>query len=603
MEQFIHMHEKLMLSDMQSVHWSKTMDICAVLYKNNSIEVYRVGEQLQKLFVIDEEEQITNVEVEANFIFYTYGTKLSAYDLSTHSQVIHTNIRYEPIQGLFLIPVDIQPIKQKKIFQRLIPLPNTQLKNWQNLSFLKSKQQNYITLTTHENMLHISLNGITELSALQDIRVNYVQHSKNELHLFTETQIKVYNFTDFRNPKELKYMQQHSYLQQMLSFLKSSVVAVNNSLADINKIFQLNISGLDRFQDIQPINQQFLIFYQRGECSPQLLEFFQKDLYNTKIVPKLDERMQGSLNFIQEIIQESVLNVLQEQLQIITKIENFIGKELPYTHQNRVIWKVQSYIKIMSQLFVKFQLECHQTKLHLRNFCIWLNKCAIKSQPETDQECENINHPLGKMEVNLEMLYDFLIDDHLFNLKNLQCFFNEKIGFKSFFSDTIIRKKTDQPIQRNVIDALQTVFQTPIGYPTESYQIQGLQLERNITQIIRDMQNNLESVTIKKAMTLIRTIDIGPLRPLFSKTEDDYTFINFGREIQEFYYKKGAFLPGQLLNLQIDDGQFYNQDNNKDMFQQTGKEPLNMSYKIREQETCRLVREAYYRLYWIIIRY
>lgn len=64
-------------------------------------------------------------------------------------------------------------------------------------------------------------------------------------------------------------------------------------------------------------------------------------------------------------------------------------------------------------------MECHESKIHLRNFFVWLNQCAIKAISDQEAECENINSPLNKMELNLKILYQFLQDEHIFNLKHL----------------------------------------------------------------------------------------------------------------------------------------------------------------------------------------
>jgi len=59
-------------------------------------------------------------------------------------------------------------------------------------------------------------------------------------------------------------------------------------------------------------------------------------------------------------------------------------------------------IKMKIKIFTQFQLECHATKLHLRNFFVWLNQCAIKATNDQEVDCENVNSPLNKVELNLK---------------------------------------------------------------------------------------------------------------------------------------------------------------------------------------------------------
>lgn len=59
------MLDRVMANEILSVSWSSSMDVCAILYANNQLEMCRVGEQLQRMFIVNEEDPISNVLVES----------------------------------------------------------------------------------------------------------------------------------------------------------------------------------------------------------------------------------------------------------------------------------------------------------------------------------------------------------------------------------------------------------------------------------------------------------------------------------------------------------------------------------------------------------
>lgn len=59
-------------------------------------------------------------------------------------------------------------------------------------------------------------------------------------------------------------------------------------MQEIFKTYQLNILSPLQLKD-QPINVAILQFYQQGICPNELVQFFQKELYNTKILQKMDD--------------------------------------------------------------------------------------------------------------------------------------------------------------------------------------------------------------------------------------------------------------------------------------------------------------------------
>ncbi|CAD8184123.1 unnamed protein product [Paramecium octaurelia] len=512
-QSFSPMLDRVMAQEIQSVSWSKTMDVCAILYVNNQLEICRVSEQLQRMFIIQEDDAISNIIVESMFLAYNVGNKLYFYHLASHQKIIQSTLikNSDKITQMLLVQVNAKIIKEQELQAAIIPLSTTNLKNWQNLCFLKQQQINNIIFSLTNKQIAYNFNGILHLGEIEHSSTTQLFQLENELHCFSKQFVEIYDIGLLKHQQILKYIQQLSYLNELLCFLKTSILLINTQLQDIFKCYQLNIIGpLVAFGPQETINYHILQFYQKGNCPQELVQFFQKELYNTKILQKMDDNITNSFNNIQEIIQDSLMNVLSRILIII----NFFiqSKNMPFYQglHKTPFEELQETIQKIQKVFSRFQIECHQTKLHLRNFFVWLNLCAIKAGNEQEVECENVNSPLNKIEVDLSKLFDFLKDNHLFQLRNLQCFYQEKISPKTFFTKVVVQKNVEFKQTENVTKILKNVFR-------DSY-IDNIQQKQNkieqedsfvtVNSLVRQLQNYLDKISINLKPQLINKINI-----------------------------------------------------------------------------------------------
>ncbi|CAD8199231.1 unnamed protein product [Paramecium pentaurelia] len=299
-QSFSPMLDRVMAQEIQSVSWSKTMDVCAILYSNNQLEICRVSEQLQRMFIIQEDDTISNIIVDSTFLTYNVGNKLFIYQLASHQKIIQSTLikNSDKITQMLLVQVNVKIIKEQELQPAIIPLSTTNLqynfninrKNWQNLCFLKQSQINNIIFSLTNRQIAYNFNGIFNLGEIEHKNIVQLYQLENELHCFSNSNVEIYDISLMKHQQILKYIQQLSYLNELFCFLKTSILLINTQLQDIFKCYQLNIIGpLLAFGPQETINFNILQFYQIGNCPQELVQFFQKELYNTKILQKMDD--------------------------------------------------------------------------------------------------------------------------------------------------------------------------------------------------------------------------------------------------------------------------------------------------------------------------
>jgi hypothetical protein len=118
-----------------------------------------------------------------------------------------------------------------------------------------------------------------------------------------------------------------------------------------------------------------------------------------------------------------------------------------------LIYSLGSVKSILADL----QLESAEMKLHIRNFFVWLNKSTcniiyadvIKNQGENETEIENTKSHLVKFQPDLRRLNRFLSDSYLFNMHNLQAYYNDRFGtehthYYTVFNSRYLTGKRDE---------------------------------------------------------------------------------------------------------------------------------------------------------------
>ncbi len=152
------------------------------------------------------------------------------------------------------------------------------------------------------------------------------------------------------------------------------------------------------------VQSQLLKFLKAGFTTQPLLFFFRKDLYNTKILQKLNDNLQTLLGSLIQIMNESVMNVVQRLVILLSAVavnqehlQNLLGL------CSTTIESLRDGLSRLDTLGQGVLRECLLSKYHTHNFLIWLDKCVAKSSQSQDLENEQevIKNELSNLEFNL----------------------------------------------------------------------------------------------------------------------------------------------------------------------------------------------------------
>lgn len=129
------------------------------------------------------------------------------------------------------------------------------------------------------------------------------------------------------------------YLDELLVYIHTTFKSVTMQLKDVQKSFNSKISILeDCLQSNHTLNtsastfsidhnsnakptEEFLRYLRTGSLSTPLNIFFGKELYDCKILHKMDETIYSCFSNMQDLILESVLNSLEKVIVFLNRLE------------------------------------------------------------------------------------------------------------------------------------------------------------------------------------------------------------------------------------------------------------------------------------------
>jgi len=117
-----------------------------------------------------------------------------------------------------------------------------------------------------------------------------------------------------------------------------------------------------------------------GTYSSALHHYFGKELFDCKILQKMDETIYNTFTNIQEFVLESVLNTLERLTVLLTSLQNSTTQGYYQAFFGIDPEVLQRIIYFVSELYVradKFLKEITETKIDIRNLIVWMNKCTI----------------------------------------------------------------------------------------------------------------------------------------------------------------------------------------------------------------------------------
>jgi len=359
----------------------------------------------------------------------------------------------------------INPFKKYNMLDSLIPQLGPHIgsdkNNLQRLAYFNEPINYFTLMVTNDNQgnVQINLNGIFTLARFRlsdyfppEIKAETADYTI--LRSFVRSDIEVVSFLvstkSVQNHNKLKvflidvetssfhlmkdtiskvgYLL--SFIEEHMQYIKITFNTVLKQLNEIQKVFNLRISTLDDAIRNHAINstpiQEFLIYLTTGTYSSALHQYFGKELFDCKILQKMDETIYNTFTNIQEFILESVLNTLERLTVLLTSLQNTTTQgyyQAFFGIDQEVLQKTTQFV---SELYVradKFLKELTETKIDTRNFIIWMNKCVIKTSG--DAEIENTKSHLAKLSFDIRRLIKIFEDENIFYMKHLFGYFQD----------------------------------------------------------------------------------------------------------------------------------------------------------------------------------
>eukprot|EP01017_Pseudomicrothorax_dubius_P026404 TRINITY_DN2944_c0_g1_i13.p1 TRINITY_DN2944_c0_g1~~TRINITY_DN2944_c0_g1_i13.p1 ORF type:complete len:694 (-),score=168.92 TRINITY_DN2944_c0_g1_i13:165-2246(-) len=227
-----------------------------------------------------------------------------------------------------------------------------------------------------------------------------------------------------------------STIQELIDYSRSSFTSFNAYLKEINKSFTSKVGILDDLlkeaKISNPVNAELLKFFLSGACPVPLKQYFTKELFDQKILQKMDENITIGFNNLHETLLESFQNSIERLLVCISHLKGLSplvgdGDSSLGLLRRDLLDKLHESLRAFLLRSEEALILITEAKADIRNFIIWLNKCVSKSTAEAEMEIEGTKNPLSKIPVDVGRLHDFLRDEDRFYFRYLQSCFSDAV--------------------------------------------------------------------------------------------------------------------------------------------------------------------------------
>jgi hypothetical protein len=556
--------EKVITYEIKNMVWCNNMDLVAIVTKENLLEVYRIF-KIQKIFQIEEQVDIT-------FTLFSPDGKLLIYmnqdgshkivktengEVLFHVKKSTTTIPSEPIMPVIsanwvvynkIKSINyLNPFKQYATLDQLIfPLGPHIFSDKHNLAKLNyfseiSEEFTMVIMNDDKANSMLSINGIFPVAKYNvidlifndekmklmtsDIIYNYIKNDVSESYILlslkspelpnsklfivnVETNILAF-YKDEINM--LGYLL--SYVEEHMNYIKNTFHSILGQLKEIQKNFYSKIAILEdciksnNNTSSNPI-AELANYLKTGALSSSLSQYFSKELYDCKILQKMDETINNTFNNIQDFVMESILNAIERVLVLLNYLEN-CAKEETYLLLGLELEDLKKFSDYLVKLHLKsdqFLNDVTEAKINVRNLIVWMNKCVLKNM-ENETEIENSKSYLNKFSFDLDRLYHLLEDDNLFYMKHLFEYFqdnqlktvpkkDEKLinltnNIQSNDNRVHLEDELEDSIQAYIMESVeQQILQSSFGLPEDNSKSQQLSLYNDPINVLFTRSEN-----------------------------------------------------------------------------------------------------------------
>ena len=520
--------EKILPLKIKNIIWYKNTDLI-IVNCGNYFEVQRISFKHETIFkfeekteifhiiILDTKETISVILIDGSFkiinmnngevIFSSSFKKnfsnsyFSGEIISLEKLTSETNVKENPFNY------------DQLIFNSFSKIDVNKVNYYNNDKFLLNTFFIYDSLNNELEFYQKLLNSFSKIKILKKESENIINVFPFDIEILLFVKMLNNNDYEFNIIKLYNYItyKEHILIYQ-LAFSKCIVEYISKILSLITKIIsKLGYILFDKYTDANELslkidssnekeyqkefNEQLKKLYLFGNISENIKNFLQKDLFESKSILKMDEKIHFNLKNVQDILIENVKPSLNRLGYYLNQIKLYSG-----IMESKSEEKLNNNFRELYILFDNFLEELLQENLDYRNFLSWINSFNCK---ENNNNYNNsLKNYLNNILIDYEHVLNFINNYH-YNLKNILSKIQNEEEEKKVIKNNQnkFEIKIESTIDKTKNLALQRFLKENnlnITKELNSHNLMDFHLEKNTKNTIRDYLSLLDQNIKKK---------------------------------------------------------------------------------------------------------
>ena len=514
--------EKILPLKIRNIIWYKNTDLI-IVNCGNYFEVQRISFKHETIFkfeekteifhisILDPKETISVILIDGSFkiidmnngevIFSSSFNKtfsknyLCGEIFSLENYTSETNVKDNPFSN------------DQLIFNSFSKIDVSKVNYYNNDKFLLNTFFIYDSLNNELEFYQKLLNSFSKIKILKKESENIINVFPFDIEILLFVKMLNNNDYEFNIIKLYNYItyKEHILIYQ-LAFSKCIVEYISKILSLITKIIsKLGYILFDKYTDANELslkidssnekeyqkefNEQLKKLYLFGNISENIKNFLQKDLFESKSILKMDEKIHFNLKNVQDILIENVKPSLNRLGYYLNQIKLYSG-----IMESKSEEKLNNNFRELYILFDNFLEELLQENLDYRNFLSWINSFNCK---ENNNNYNNsLKNYLNNILIDYEHVLNFINNYH-YNLKNILSKIQNEEEEKKVIKNNQnkFEIKIESTIDKTKNLALQRFLKENnlnITKELNSHNLMDFHLEKNTKNTIRDYLSLLD---------------------------------------------------------------------------------------------------------------
>ncbi len=514
--------EKILPLKIKNIIWYKNTDLI-IVNCGNYFEVQRISFKHETIFkfeekteifhisILDPKETISVILIDGSFkiinmnngevIFSSSFKKnfsnsyFSGEIISLEKLTSETNVKENPFNN------------EQLIFNSFSKIDVSKVNYYNNDKFLLNTFFIYDSLNNELEFYQKLLNSFSKIKIIKKESENIINVFPFDIEILLFVKMLNNNDYEFNIIKLYNYItyKEHILIYQ-LAFSKCIVEYISKILSLITKIIsKLGYILFDKYTDANELslkidssnekeyqkefNEQLKKLYLFGNISENIKNFLQKDLFESKSILKMDEKIHFNLKNVQDILIENVKPSLNRLGYYLNQIKLYSG--IMESKSEEIL---NNNFRELYILFDNFLEELLQENLDYRNFLSWINSFNCK---ENNNNYNNsLKNYLNNILIDYEHVLNFINNYH-YNLKNILSKIQNEEEEKKVIKNN--QKKFEIKIESTIDKTKNLTLQRflkennlNITKELNSQNLMDFHLEKNNKNTIRDYLNLLD---------------------------------------------------------------------------------------------------------------